>query len=410
MLKGTIHPNSSLFNLRHLQKLNLAFNNIGGSQIPSEIGRFSNSLTHLNFSGCDFSGQVPPNITVLHKLVSLGLSANPGLKLIPHVFIKLIHNATSCEELSLQNVNISSVLPTSLNISSSLKLLDLHDTGLQGKLPHYLFNLHSLETLDLSANNFIGNIPSEISVDITNITFLNLAINKLNGTLPSWLFTSPSLKRLHLSHNMLSGNVPFESFALPSLKYLHLGNNNQLVGHIDMQTFLKLTNLTELGLSYNNFSGEWQLDTLLITLTKLEYLDLSYSSLSVRAKNANHYVNPGFNCLGLASCKLKVFPPSICNMSYLSYLDLTNNSIGGIIPECVIFGSGNLEGLRLNGNQLEGEVPHSLSKCRSLKVLDLGNNKLNGTFPEWLGGLSNLQVLVLKSNNFHGSQLEHPLQ
>ncbi|GKC71187.1 leucine-rich repeat-containing protein [Tanacetum coccineum] len=169
-----------------------------------------------------------------------------------------------------------------------------------------------------------------------------------------------------------------------------------------MQTFLKLTNLTELGLSYNNFSGEWQLDTLLITLTKLEYLDLSYSGLSVRAKNANHYVNPGFNCLGLASCKLKVFPPSICNMSYLSYLDLSNNSIGGIIPECVIFGSGNLEGLRLNGNQLEGEVPHSLSKCRSLKVLDLGNNKLNGTFPEWLGGLSNLQVLVLKSNNFHG--------
>ncbi|GJX28152.1 leucine-rich repeat-containing protein [Tanacetum coccineum] len=365
MLKGTIHPNNPLFNLRHLQKLNLAFNDIGGSQIPSEIGRFSNSLTHLNFSGCDFSGQVPPNITVLHKLVSLGLSANPGLKLIPHVFIKLIHNATSCEELSLQNVNISSVLPTSLNISSSLKLLDLHDTGLQGKLPHYLFNLHSLETLDLSANSFIGNIPSEISVDITNITFLNLAINKLNGTLPSWLFTSPSLKRLHLSHNMLSGNVPFESFALPSLKYLHLGNNNQLVGHIDMQTFLKLTNLTELGLSYNKFSGEWQLDTLLITLTKLEYLDLSYSGLSVRAKNANHYVNPGFNCLGLASCKLK----------------------NGY------FGSGNLEGLRLNGNQLEGEVPHSLSKCRSLKVLDLGNNKLNGTFPEWLGGLSNLQGL-----------------
>ncbi|PWA49476.1 leucine-rich repeat protein [Artemisia annua] len=278
---------------------------------------------------------------------------------------------------------------------------DLHHTGLQGKLPHYIFNLHSLETLDLSANSFIGNIPSEISVDITHLIYLNLGRNKLNGTLPSWLFTSPSLKILHLSHNMLSGNVPFESFALPSLKELYLGHN-QLVGDIDRQTFSKLTNLTDLRLSYNKFSGEWELGTLLKTLTKLEYLDLSYNGLSVTAKNDNHYVKPGFRYLGLASCKLKVFPPSICNMSYLSYLDISNNSIGGIIPECVIFGSRYIEGLILKGNRLEGEVPHSLSKCRSLKVLDLGNNKLNGTFPEWLGGLSNLQVLLLKSNNFHG--------
>lgn len=58
-LQGTIHPNSSLFNLPHLQTLNLAYNNLGGLQIPREIGSFSNSLTHLNLSGCYFFGQVP---------------------------------------------------------------------------------------------------------------------------------------------------------------------------------------------------------------------------------------------------------------------------------------------------------------------------------------------------------------
>nr|GEW04750.1 leucine-rich repeat-containing protein [Tanacetum cinerariifolium] len=61
-----------------------------------------------------------------------------------------------------------------------------------------------------------------------------------------------------------------------------------------------------------------------------------------------------------------------------------------------------LEGLILKGNQLEGELPHSLSKCRYLSVIDLGNNHLNGTFPGWSEDLPNLQVLVLKSNKFHG--------
>ncbi|GKC88890.1 leucine-rich repeat-containing protein [Tanacetum coccineum] len=393
LLSGTIHPNSSLFNLPHLQTLNLAFNDFTGSQIPSEIGRFSNSLTHLNLSFCRFSGQVPTDITLLHKLVSLDLSFNyvdDDLKLEPRVFINMLRNFTNLEELSLEGVNISSVLPTRLNISSSLKLLNLPSTGLQGKLPHYIFNLQSLETLHLSFNQFTGDIPSKISVNLTHFTYLDLAYNKLNGTLPSWLFTSPSLEYLDLSDNI----------------------------------------------------GEWELDTLLSSLTNLKELYLSYSGFSVTTNNANHYVNPGFRYLRLASCKLKVFPESFRAMKQLQELDLSGNEINGqiphwvgeierneffdgVIPQCVgnitltmmdlgnnsfqgtipnVFGGFiDLKGLILNGNQLEGGVPSSLSKCEFLKVLDLGNNHLNGTFPGWLGELRFLQVLVLKSNNFHGN-------
>ncbi|GKF67388.1 leucine-rich repeat-containing protein [Tanacetum coccineum] len=147
-ISGTIHPNSSLFNLPHLQKLNLAHNDFSGSRIPIGIGRFSNSLTHLDLSGSGWiSGQIPPDMTLLHKLVSLDLSST-NLEDHSHVFIKMLRNFTNLEELLLPEVNISSVLPTNLNISSSLKLLNLFDTGLQGKLPHYIFNLQSLETLD----------------------------------------------------------------------------------------------------------------------------------------------------------------------------------------------------------------------------------------------------------------------
>ncbi|PWA54992.1 Leucine-rich repeat-containing protein [Artemisia annua] len=292
---------------------------------------------------------------------------------------------------------------------------------------------------------------------------------------------------------MFSGNVPFDSFTSPSLKYLYL-DHNQLGGQIDVQTFPQLTNLTTLWLSNNNFSGELELDTLLSTLPNLEDLDLSYSGFSVTTKNTNHYVNPGFRDLQLASCKLKVFPnslramkqlfwldlssneihgqiphwageiglqylnlshnfitglpqfqwyglselylqsnliegpfpQSICHMSNMRSLDMSNNRFGGLIPQCFgnitsslemidignnsfqgtipdVYGDcGNLEGLILNGNHLRGEVPSSLSKCQQLTVLDLGKNHLNGAFPGWLGALPNLQALVLKSNNFHG--------
>ncbi|GJY12274.1 leucine-rich repeat-containing protein [Tanacetum coccineum] len=496
-LQGTIHPNSSLYNLPRLQKLNLAFNWLTDSQIPSEIGRFSNSLTHLNISECGFSGQVPPNITLLHKLVSLDLSFNTYLKLGPHIFINMFRNFTNLEQLSLFNVNISSVLPASiLNISSSLKLLNLAFTGLQGKLPDNIFNLHSLETLNFRGNSFTGDIPSKIPVNLTHLTFLDLSYNQLNGTLPSWLFTSPSLQYLSLLYNMFSGNVPFESFALPSLKELDL-RYNQLAGQTDKQTFRQFANLTVLQLSFNYFSGELELDTLLSSLTNLEILDLSYSGFSVTTNNTNHYVSPAFTNLYLASCKLKVFPksframkelqfldlsgneihgqiphwageiggnklyeldlshnfitglpqfqwyrlqqlylqsnliqgpfpPSICNMSNLLYLDMSNNHFGGLFPQCFenitsslqMIDIGNnsfqgripnvygdcprLEGISFNGNQLRGEVPISLSKCRYLKVADFGNNHLNGTFPGWLGDLPSLQVLVLKSNHFHG--------
>ncbi|KAI3748826.1 hypothetical protein L6452_12203 [Arctium lappa] len=483
MLRGTIYPNSTLFNLPRLQRLNLAFNDFIDSQLPREIGRFSDSLTHLNISQCGFTGQVPSDILRLSKLVSLDLSSNGvSLQLEPHILEHLLQNSTFLRDLSLADVNIGMVLPAYLNISPSLKLLNLSFTGLQGKLPDNIFNLQYLEKLDLSYNNDLasrlpevntstsiplkwlslsstnlsGEIPHSIG-HLKSLNYLDLSRNKglsgeipysighleslntlrldycgLAGPLPKSLGNLRHLTTLDLSSNMLNGSLPSELFALQSLKRLSL-TQNQFVGKIDVldqdpisQSFRHLINLTQLDLSFNNFRGVWELGALLSSLTALVELQLSHSGLSVVTNNGNHYVNPDFQLLHLASCKLKVFPEFLRAMKKLQSLDLSSNEIHGHIPDWArkIGGSelfhldlshnfitglpqfqwGGLRELHLESNKIEGPFPPSICNLSNIWYLNISDNRFDGVIPQCIGNIhSSLWIADMGNNYFHGS-------
>ncbi|KAL7219657.1 hypothetical protein ACSBR2_012674 [Camellia fascicularis] len=366
----------------------------------------------------------------------------------------LLRNLTQLRELHLDWLNISSPLPHALlNLSSltSLNLflfqltrLDLFENNLNGQMQDSLGNSSQLTHLDLSGNN--------LNVGLSKLTSIILKNNTLNGTILSWLFAQPSLVDIDLSNNKLHGPIP-------GLVY-------------------ELQNLTILVFSSNNLSGVVELDKLL-NLKYLSYLDLSYNGLALNINNSVNSTFPYFDRIRLASCNLSEFPnflreqaglrsldlsnnkihgevskwifdvgkdslydlnlshkfltnnkltgeipPLICGLS-LAVLDVSNNSLSGLIPQCLgnlsnflsvlnlgnnrfcgtfttTFTKGNmLRNLNLNGNQIEGQVPQSLVNCRHLEVLDLGKNKINDTFPHWLGTLRNLQVLVLRFNRFH---------
>ncbi|KAL4575783.1 hypothetical protein LXL04_011869 [Taraxacum kok-saghyz] len=573
MLQGTIHLNTTLFHIPHLQRLNLAFNSFAGSQLPREIGRYSNSLTHLNLSNCWFNGEIPSEIFLLSNLVSLDLSKNWGFRIQNHVLNNLLGNSTHLRDLLISGVNISGVLPN-LNISSSLKALDLSYTNLQGKLPDnifklqnlelldlsytYLFtstlpevainqsslrflklrgtglqgklpsdifnlqilehldlsdnlltgtfpevtinqsslrilelshtelegklpdeifNLHNLEHLDLAVNNITGPLPkvntsTNIALEWLDLSFTNslgelpdsigqlisldhlylfdsglvgplpkslvnlrhliaidLSYNKLNGTLPAFLFTLPLIQHINLDENMFSGGLPSEFYNCRSLQLLYL-SSNQFNGEINQgstpPSFVQLINLKFLSLSWNNFTGLWELESLLSSLPKLQTLDLSYSGVSIVTTNATHYhINPGFRELALASCNLILFPESLQEMKDLEYLDLSNNDIHGEIPHWAgeIGGyrlSGlnlshnsitrlpqslwvGLESLSLQANLIEGAIPPSFCNMSNLNYLDISNNRFDGMIPNMFIVSVSLVWLILKDNHLEGN-------
>ncbi|KAL6284245.1 hypothetical protein ACE6H2_015174 [Prunus campanulata] len=101
--------------------------------------------------------------------------------------------------------------------------LDLSSNSFGGQIPWSLFlNLESLVYLNLGDNNYVGQFPEVDSNSTTisslydfskqqlvgpiprHLTDLYLYENQLNGTIPSWLGSLPSLKGLRLSSNQLS--------------------------------------------------------------------------------------------------------------------------------------------------------------------------------------------------------------
>ncbi|XP_042010538.1 receptor-like protein EIX2 [Salvia splendens] len=89
----------------------------------------------------------------------------------------------------------------------------------------------------------------------------------------------------------------------------------------------------------------------------------------------------------------------------LQVLDLSHNSLEGLVPQSFsqLSKLQNLVALQMHGNNLSGELPHSLRVCQKLRFMDVGGNKLTGEIPTWIGQMYKMQFLNLRGNKFHGS-------
>jgi Leucine-rich repeat (LRR) protein len=78
---------------------------------------------------------------------------------------------------------------------------------------------------------------------------------------------------------------------------------------------------------------------------------------------------------------------SLGNFTSIITINLSNNKIGGYIPEDLPI---TLQQLFLSANQLTGSIPSSLSKLKNLTAMSVNGNNLNGDLPDAFDSLNGL--------------------
>ncbi|KAM5551130.1 receptor-like protein 19 [Rosa sericea] len=449
-----IDNSSSLFQLQHLQSLNLADNNFYGSSIPSAIGNLK-MLSSIDISRCSFTGSVPKSIENLTELVDLYMSGNRFNSPISSIHWETLLNLKildlsknqlygtipssvvslpKLEILTLSHNWFSGQVPEFSTTSSPvLRTLDLENNNLEGPIPTSIFNLQGLLNLNLCSNNFSSfpfsgpRLPKNLSsVDLSHnsmlfdyngsnssflqIHYLVLASNKLRA-FPDFLRNQFILYYLDLSNNQIQGEIPNWILSLKSLTTLDLSGNSLVTLEAPLPN--STSALSYLDLHSNKLQGE--IPNWILSLKSLTTLDLSGNSLVtleaplpnstsalsflVLCSNKLQGIRSSYSFLqlghlGLASNKLTTFPDFLRNQSYLTYLDLSDNHIQGQIPNWIW--TFELQELNLSCNSLESLEAPLLGSTYVLSSVDLHSNQLQGHFPLFLSS----SYLDYSRNNF----------
>ncbi|XP_060192500.1 receptor-like protein 43 [Lycium barbarum] len=387
-LSESIQPNSSLFQLHHLQRLNLAYNDFNYSSIPNGIGW----LRNLRYQ---FARRSVRELFLLPNLERLILGDNSFLK---GVFQK-IHPSNTLLELDISNTGIFGELPNSVGTLSSLNNLDLHECGFFGSIPD---SNAALVLLDLSNNKIDGPSPNCFNgMRWDSLKYLNLSHNSLTRHMEQ--LHHPTPQYLDLKFNFLQGRLPSSFCNMSSLTFLDLSHNyfNDSIPNC----LGKMVRLSALDLRRNSFTGS------------LLSLCAQSTSLSTIVLNGNRFEGlflvSFLNCTG--SEVLDMGNNAINDM--LQIFDLFHNDFSGSLPSEVFR---NFKAIIKNGtdkgdfrymetpsydfsyvvyeDSMSGDIPMELGQLNMLEALDLSRNWLTGKILQELTQLKFLAMLNLSQN------------
>ncbi|XP_013442803.3 receptor-like protein EIX1 [Medicago truncatula] len=483
----------SFVHLSSLSSLDLGFNQLNGSQPLFEITKLV-SLKTLYLSHNNLSGPFPHTIGQLSDLNELRLSSNKlngtinethlsNLSELKHFDVtqnSLSFNLSSnwvppfkLEKLHASSCTLGPKFPLWLKHQRWLTDINISNCGISDSFPKWFWNLpSSLRYLDVSHNKLNGPLPKSLqslNVNYEDIWVWDFSFNNLNGLLPPF----PKLYALFLSNNMFTGTLSsFCSSSSQRLINLDL-SSNMLVGPLP-DCWEKFQSLIVLNLAENNFSGKvpkslgalGQIESLhlnnnnfsgeipsLILCQKLKLIDVGDNNLQGSLPMwLGHHLHQ-LIVLRLRANKFQgSIPTSMCNLSLLQILDLSQNNITGGIPECFshIVALSNLKSPRnifhyssitvyedsevyeigsfndkeiltlkgysreyetnlgywttidLSCNHLIGEIPEGITKLVALAALNLSWNNLKGFIPSNIGHMESLQSLDLSRNHLSG--------
>ncbi|KAM1122925.1 hypothetical protein FF1_004372 [Malus domestica] len=473
---------TSVGNLSSLKSLNLWNNNMNGS-IPESLGQLS-ELVELALYGNSWEGILTETHFInLTKLRYIDLSMDGAMPLIFNVsyewippfklhtiYIKncnvgpafpvWLQSQTELLDVTLSSTRISDSIPEEsfFNLSSKVEHLDLSRNQIRGKLQSQLkfANLYFMDLsrnqfegplphlssdathLYLQSNSFSGPIPSNFGQLMPKLQVLNLAENRLNGTIPSSLCDMQNLIILSLRSNQFYGEFPEVWSVWHDIWVVDVADNN-LSGNIPSSMGVP-SSLYILKMNNNNFGGEIPFE--LKNATSLLSIDLGGNKLT---GNVPLWIGSDHSMLSTLRLHSNFLsghiPRHLCNLPYLHILDLGHNNLSGTIPKCLknltaltSFPSHNYSDLELaeydeiqtivtakgselvyyktalewvysidlSSNNLEGKIPEEMTSLIALGTLNLSRNQLRGNIPSTIGNLRWLETLDLSCNRLSG--------
>ena len=212
-LRGKISP--SLIELHHLSYLDLRFNDFNQSHIPEFISSLTN-LKHLSLRMANLSGPIPSHLGNLTHLQYLDLSFN-DFKIVEN--LEWLSHLVSIQYLDLDflNLNVTNDWLKVVSCLPKLSVLWLSNCDLPLITPSSLSHINStksLTQLDLAGNPRItSSIFPWLQNSSTNLAYLDLSFNQLQGSIPNAFGNVNSLEQLTLSNNQLEGGIP-KSFGI----------------------------------------------------------------------------------------------------------------------------------------------------------------------------------------------------
>jgi Leucine-rich repeat (LRR) protein len=220
------------------------------------------------------------------------------------------------------------------------------------EFPSEIGRLTDLQTLSLPGNMFNGTIPYGIWNNLSNLKFLAMHVNSIEGTLSTELGDLTQLQSLIFRDNLLTGPIPSELGRLNSLRRFTL-SANQLTGRLPPPL------------------GAWG--------SRIEYVTIEQNQLT--------------GCM----------PESYANWTNIEKFYCWDNMLTGTLPASYGAWGASIERVYLDDNQITGSLPESYGNWTNIAQVYFFDNILNGTLPSSYGAWgASMEYVGLTRNQFTG--------
>ncbi|XP_061999574.1 disease resistance protein RPV1-like [Rosa rugosa] len=370
---------SSINNLTGLRVLNLK-NCTKLKTLPTSI--HMRSLQTLFLNGCsnlgkfpEFSGMEELSELLLDETAIKGLPSS--INLLPWI-----------RKLSMRNCKSLVFLPDSICNLAYLTHLDLQGCTKLKTLPTSI-HMRSLQTLFLNGCSNLGKFP-EISGSMNKLSEFLLDETAIKG-LPSSINLLPGIRKLSMRNCKSLVFLPDSICNLAYLTHLDLQGCTELK---TLPTSIHMRSLQTLFL--NGCSNLGKFPEISGSMNKLSEFLLDETAIKGLPSSIN--LLPGIRKLSMRNCKSLVFLlDSICNLAYLTHLDLQGCTELKTLPTSIHMRS--LQTLFLNGCSNLGKFPEISGSMNKLSEFLLDETAIKGlpSSIKLLPGIKKLSMRNCKS-------------